>query len=56
MNKITYITPNFAVTGALQPDDVAEAASLGFKSILSNLPDGEFGRAPDQRPGSCLGG
>lgn len=41
MNKITYITPDFAVTAALQPADVAEAASLGFRSILSNLPDGE---------------
>ena len=41
MKKIVHITPQFAVTGALQPENFAEAAALGFKSILSNLPDGE---------------
>ena len=40
MNKIVHITPHFAVTGALRPD-FAQAAALGFKSIVSNLPDGE---------------
>jgi sulfide:quinone oxidoreductase len=39
--KIVPITPHFAVSGALLPDDFAEAARLGFRSILSNLPDGE---------------
>jgi len=41
MNKITHIRPHFAVTGALRPDDFAEIAAAGFKSVLSNLPDGE---------------
>jgi len=41
MNRIVRITPHFAVTGALQPDDFAQAAALGFRSIVSNLPDGE---------------
>jgi uncharacterized protein (TIGR01244 family) len=41
MHKLVRITPHFAVTGAMQPADFAEAAGLGFKSILSNLPDGE---------------
>jgi uncharacterized protein (TIGR01244 family) len=41
MNRIVHITPHFAVTGALQPDDFAQAAALGFRSIVSNLPDGE---------------
>jgi sulfide:quinone oxidoreductase len=41
MHKVTHITPAFAVTGALQPADVAEIAAAGFKSVLSNLPDGE---------------
>ena len=41
MDKINYITPGFAVTSALAPDDFAEAARLGFRAILSNLPDGE---------------
>ena len=46
MNKITYLTPYFAVTGALQPDEFAEVAALGFKSVLSNLPDGELSKYP----------
>ncbi len=41
MDKIIYITPHFAVTSALTADDFAEAARLGFGSILSNLPDDE---------------
>jgi sulfide:quinone oxidoreductase len=46
VNAITHITPHFAVTGALQPQDFAAAASLGFKAIVSNLPDGESSRHP----------
>jgi uncharacterized protein (TIGR01244 family) len=46
MNKITYVTPCFAVTGALEPADFAAAAALGFKAIVSNLPDGESSRHP----------
>ena len=41
MNRIVHITPHFAVTGALQSADFAQAAALGFRSIVSNLPDGE---------------
>jgi uncharacterized protein (TIGR01244 family) len=41
MNKVTQITSHFAVTGALQPADFAGIAAAGFKSVLSNLPDGE---------------
>ena len=44
--KITYLTPHFAVTGALQPDDIPGVAARGFKSILSNLPDGESVQYP----------
>jgi uncharacterized protein (TIGR01244 family) len=46
MNRIIQITPHFAVTGALQPGDFAEAAAQGFKSIVSNLPDGEIAIHP----------
>jgi len=46
MNKIAYITPDFAVTGYLEPADFAEAGALGFKAIISNLPDGESARHP----------
>ena len=43
MSKIRHIVPHFAVTGALRPDDIRAAAALGFKAIISNLPDGEGG-------------
>ena len=43
MSKIRHIVPHFAVTGALRPDDIGGAAALGFKTIISNLPDGEAG-------------
>ena len=41
MKKPIYITPEFAVSGALSAEDFAQVAAMGFKSILSNLPDGE---------------
>ena len=41
MDAITTITPRFAVTSALAPEDFAEAARRGFKAIVSNRPDGE---------------
>lgn len=41
MDKITFITPSFAVTSALAPEDFAEASRLGFSTVLSNRPDGE---------------
>jgi uncharacterized protein (TIGR01244 family) len=43
MNKIKWITPHFAVSGALGPDDMRAAGAAGFKSIVSNLPDNEAG-------------
>jgi sulfide:quinone oxidoreductase len=46
MKPIKYITPNFAVTGALGAADMAEAAAMGFKGVISNLPDGELSAAP----------
>jgi len=49
MHKITRITPHFAVTGGLQPADFTQIAAAGFKSILSNLPDGESSAYPTSR-------
>jgi sulfide:quinone oxidoreductase len=46
MNKITHLTPHVAVSGVLRTADVAEAAAMGFKSIISNLPDGESSAYP----------
>ncbi|MFM9938312.1 MAG: TIGR01244 family sulfur transferase [Hyphomicrobiaceae bacterium] len=48
MDKIIHITPMFAVTAALAPQDFATVAVMGFKSIISNRPDGE---EPEQMPG-----
>lgn len=41
MPEIIYITPNFAISGALEAADFAGVAALGFKAILNNRPDGE---------------
>lgn len=41
MEKVTWITPGFAVTAALAPEDFAAAAAQGFRHIVSNRPDGE---------------
>jgi sulfide:quinone oxidoreductase len=46
MKRIVRITPRFAVTGALEPADFETAAAMGFRSILSNLPDGESAAHP----------
>lgn len=43
MQKITYITPYFAVTSELAPTDFSAAAALGFSAVISNRPDGEEG-------------
>jgi sulfide:quinone oxidoreductase len=41
MDKPIFITPQFAVTSALDQEDFPAAAAAGFRSILSNRPDGE---------------
>lgn len=41
----TWITPEFATSGQLTPDDVAQAAAAGFRSIVNNRPDREGGPA-----------
>ena len=41
MDNIAYITPQFAVTAALAPEDFAAAAAMGFRSVISNRPDNE---------------
>jgi uncharacterized protein (TIGR01244 family) len=54
MNRITHITHHFAVTGAMQPEDFAIAAGLGFKAIVSNLPDGESRAHPSSAEEAML--
>lgn len=41
MDRIVHITPSFAVTAALAPEDFAAIAKLGFKGVISNRPDDE---------------
>lgn len=41
MDRIAYITPRFAVSGALEPEDFATIKALGFRSVINNRPDGE---------------
>jgi sulfide:quinone oxidoreductase len=54
MKRIVRITPHFAVTGALEPGDFEAAAALGFRSIVSNLPDGELPAYPAAAEGARL--
>jgi len=48
MSSIPFrsLTPALAVAPQLMPDAMAEAARLGFKSVINNRPDFEGG--PDQ--------
>ena len=41
MTRFAFLSPTLAVAGAMSPDDFAEAARLGFKTIINNRPDGE---------------
>ncbi len=43
---ITRHTDLFATLGQIAPEHIAKIASLGFKSVINNRPDGEGG--PDQ--------
>lgn len=45
--SITEITPDYSVSPQIAPEEVAEIAGLGFRSIMCNRPDGE---SPDQPP------
>lgn len=39
--EIRQINDDYAVAGQIAPEDVAEIARAGFKSIICNRPDGE---------------
>jgi uncharacterized protein (TIGR01244 family) len=41
MDIIRPLTLGYAVTGVMQPDDFADAARRGFRSVISHRPDGE---------------
>ncbi|MDX2202396.1 MAG: TIGR01244 family sulfur transferase [Hyphomicrobiaceae bacterium] len=54
MRPIIPLTRRFAVTGALEAADFAEAARLGYRSIICNLPDGELGHLPQSAEAARL--
>jgi uncharacterized protein (TIGR01244 family) len=41
MVALIWITPAFAVTGALLPEDFAPLRAQGIRCVISNRPDGE---------------
>jgi len=43
---IRIITPDFAVSGQITPDDVQALANGGFKGVVCNRPDGEVEGQP----------
>lgn len=44
--EIACHTDDFGTAGQISPDDIAEIASRGYKSVINNRPDGEGG--PEQ--------
>ena len=40
------VTEKFSVLGQLQPNDFAELARRGYKTVINNRPDGEEGSQP----------
>lgn len=49
--EINRITPSFAVSPQIRPEDLAAIARAGFRAVVNNRPDGE---APDQPPSAAL--
>lgn len=43
MLDIRNVTDAFAVAPQIEPEDMAEIAAAGFKTIIANRPDGEGG-------------
>lgn len=47
MTPIRSITPGFCVSAQVDPQDLRAVADAGFRSIISNRPDGEEPGQPD---------
>jgi sulfide:quinone oxidoreductase len=54
MKRITHITPHFAVSSVLSSDDFPKIAAMGFRSVISNLPDGESEGYPSSHEAATL--
>ena len=39
--KFVPVTPEFGAAAQIAPEDLAEIAALGYRSVLCNRPDGE---------------
>jgi sulfide:quinone oxidoreductase len=39
--KLTWLTPDVAVSGQIRPEDLAELKTLGIASVVNNRPDNE---------------
>lgn len=44
--QVTPIADDFAVAGQLYPEDIAQLAAMGYKSLICNRPDGEAPSEP----------
>lgn len=49
---LTRHSDHFATCGQITPDDIAEFAAQGFRTLINNRPDGEGG--PGQPPSEVL--
>ncbi|MFU8817828.1 MAG: TIGR01244 family sulfur transferase, partial [Pseudomonadales bacterium] len=47
MQPIKRLTPSMAVSGQLEPDDMAAVAAEGFHCVINNRPDGEGAGQPE---------
>ena len=47
MSDIRQVTEDFAVAPQISPEDMAEAAKMGFVLVINNRPDGEALDQPD---------
>ena len=54
MKQPIYITPQFAVTDAMTPEDFTATAAMGFRAVLSNRPDDEAAAQMTARQESIL--
>ena len=50
--SFTWLAADFATAGQLSVDNVAEAATAGFRSVVNNRPDFEGG--PSQPPSDAI--
>mgnify|MGYP000944365633 CR=1 FL=1 len=41
------LSPDFAASGQITPEDLPEIAALGYRTVMCNRPDGEEAGQPD---------